>query len=242
VAGFEGDVGSGAFVLETDVAVCARGEEQLDQLGVPVLGGLVKRHEPPVLGCVHLCASLDQQAADIEVPPGGGAVERPGAQAVARDGLNVRSRLDQRLGHVDATEERRVVERREPVRGPGPCETGVAGEVRSDEVGSTGDGRLEEVEVGAAGGEQPIESRPLEPVAGLDDWRQAFGIPRARQTRVGGQQAVDGIEIVRADRGEKLLHVSHGVSIVVAGPRRYPLIAAPIAVLGASTIRRTRGG
>ena len=51
-------------------------QEQLDQLDVAVLGRGVQRREPAVLGGVDVGAGRDQQAADLDVPAGGGAVER----------------------------------------------------------------------------------------------------------------------------------------------------------------------
>ena len=51
-------------------------QEQLDELRVTALGGRVERRVAVVLRRVHVRAGGDQDAADLDVPPGRGAVER----------------------------------------------------------------------------------------------------------------------------------------------------------------------
>ena len=106
--------------------VRAGGQEQLDHLGIAVLGGLVERREPAGLPRVDVRAGRQQQPADLGQVAGGRAVERLDAHLVGGHGVDGGARVEQDPRRLRLGEERREMEggvavRRQRRRGaPGP--------------------------------------------------------------------------------------------------------------------------
>ena len=123
-----GEVGRRAAVRNRGRRIGTGRQEQLDHLDVAVLRRFVERGEPAVLGRVDVGPGRQQDPADLDMPSSGSRVERLVREVVGRERVDGRPRIDEEAGDLGLAEERRQVERREPVRRQPPDALGVVGE------------------------------------------------------------------------------------------------------------------
>ena len=206
MAGITSDVRRRLPVVGAQCRIGAGRQERLERAGIVVLGRGVERCPAVALARVGLRTSRQEQLDDLGMGARRRRVERENPEVVLRSSAHVGPGLQQRSRGVDrarATEERRVVESREPVRTARHRQSGVDAEKLANAACPAKRGGVEDVELRRRGG-QSLGDGAAAAVQSVEDRADAVVVAVRRELRLTGEKDVELGPVVPIDRIEEL--------------------------------------